>query len=182
MNLFPLASFDVIDNAEADGLLVEWGHWLGGCNRPFGRHSFGLYLLGVGLISVAVSASTVNANCGGWPRKEVVELARCASHPRYRWGTRICLRLWRELAPAAWSRDYWPVKACVSYSNAIRHTGNLYRFDGWEKIADVKGGTAGGSWQRGKKYAPKAVWQFPPLLRPAAVDPGGSSRACVSQP
>ena len=157
MSLFPLASFDLIANDEADALLVLWGHWLGACHRPFGRQSFGLALERQ-IISVAVSASTINATCGGLPRQEIVELARCASHPHYRWATRVCLRLWRELAPACWARKYWPVTACVSYSNALRHTGNLYRFDGWTKVADVAGGTAGGNWSRGKKYDPKSVW------------------------
>lgn len=40
MSLFPLARFDRIDNAVADARLVEWGHWLEGCHRPFGRQSF----------------------------------------------------------------------------------------------------------------------------------------------
>lgn len=40
-SLFPLATFDVVDDALADERLRTWGHWLGGCNRPFGRQSFG---------------------------------------------------------------------------------------------------------------------------------------------
>jgi hypothetical protein len=84
LDLLPLVAFDRIGNEEADRLLKEWGHWLGGCNRPFGRQSFGLQVADLGLIAVAVSASTVNETCAGWPRREVVELARLASHPEYR--------------------------------------------------------------------------------------------------
>lgn len=157
-SMFPLATFDVIDDALADRLLVEWGHWLGGCNRPFGRQSFGLDLRDAGIVSVAVSASTVNVRCGGWDRQRVIELARQCSHPAHRWATRVCIRLWRQLAPQCWT--YWPAEALVSYSNSNRHTGDVYRFDGWKKVADVKGGVAGGSWSRGKVYEPKSVWVY----------------------
>jgi hypothetical protein len=160
LDLFPLVSFDRIDHKEADRLLKEWGHWLGGCGRPFGRQSFGLQVAEVGLVSVAVSASTVNPTCGGYERGEVVELARQASHPDHRWASRVCLRLWRQCAPACWAADYWPVRACVSYQNAARHTGNLYRLDGWTRVAEVRGGTAGGNWSRGKTYEAKVVWAW----------------------
>lgn len=157
--MFPLVAFDLIPNDIADIALVEWGHWLGDCNRPFGRQSFGLTLEGQ-LIAVAVSASTVNETCGGYHRKDCVELARLCSHPAHRDVTRVALRLWRKVAPLAWARKYWPVKALVSYANAIRHKGDIYRFDGWTKVADVPGGVAGGGYQRGKKYDPKSVWAF----------------------
>lgn len=152
--------FEQISNVDADQKLVEFGHVLGACNRPFGRQSFGLILLGVGIISVAVSASTVNARCAGYDRKEVVELARCASDPTFKWSTRVCLRLWRELAPKVWASKYWPVCAVVSYQNALIHSGNLYRFDGWRKVADVPGGSGGGGWNRQKKYPPKSIWVY----------------------
>lgn len=162
LDLYPLVSFDRIDNDQADQLLERWGHWLGGCNRPFGRQSFGLQVADAGIVSVAVSASTVNPTCGGHPRGEVVELARLASAPEHcRWACRVTLRLWRHVAPAQWAADYWPCTWRVSYQDAARHTGNLYRFDGWTKLAEVRGGTAGGNWTRGKTYQPKVVWGFP---------------------
>jgi hypothetical protein len=159
LDLFPLVSWDRIPDDQADQLLVAWGHWLGGCNRPFGRQSFGLHLAEVGLISVAVSASTVNPTCGGFWRGEVVELARQASHLEHRWATRVCIRLWRQTAPRCWG-CYWPVKAVVSYSNKQRHSGNMYRFDGWKHLGEVRGGTAGGNWSRGKTYEAKDVWGY----------------------
>ncbi len=72
--------------------------------------------------------------------------------------TRVALRLWRATAAQCW--HYWPVKAYVSYANAVRHKGDIYRFDGWEKVAEVAGGTAGGGWQKGKKYEAKSVWVY----------------------
>ena len=165
--LFSLVSFEQIEDAEADDRLRAWGHWLGGCNRPFGRQSFGLYL-GPKLVSVAVSASTVNARCGGLPRMDVVELARQCSDPAERWATRVTVRLWRTVAPEHW--PYWPVKACVSYSNALRHSGDIYRFDGWTRVADVKGGTASETWGdegRRKTFDPKTVWVY--AVRPLVL-------------
>jgi hypothetical protein len=161
MNLFPIVSFDLIDDVLADECLVRWGHWLEGCNRPFGRHSFGIFVHGE-LLCVAVSASTVNAMCGGLPRSEVVELARLCSHPDHRDLTRVGLRLWRITAPGCWARDYWPVTHVVSYSNNARHTGDIYRFDGWTKVQEVKGGTTGpnATYNRKKSYEAKSVWVF----------------------
>ncbi len=160
LDLFPLVSWDRVDDDLADLLLGRW-HYLGACRRPFGRHSFGLQVAEVGIVAVAVSASTVNAACAGWPRGEVVELARLAVHPDHRWATRVALRLWRTVAPPAWAADQWPVRACVSYANTARgHTGEVYRLDGWRKVADVPGGVAGGNWTRGKRYDPKSVWTF----------------------
>jgi hypothetical protein len=158
-SLFPLACWDRLPDHEADAALLAWGHWLGACARPFGRQSFGLWLAG-DLVSVAVSASTVTATCGGYPRGEVVELARLCSHPDRRDLTRVALRLWRVTAPAEWTAAYWPIRALVSYANALRHKGDLYRFDGWQKVADVPGGVAGGGWQQGKRYERKSVWVY----------------------
>jgi hypothetical protein len=170
--MFPLVSFDLIPNEQADGALTEWGHWLGACNRPFGRQSFGLHVHNE-LLAVAVSASTVNASCAGLPRGEVVELARLCAHPHHRDLTRVALRLWRKVAPECWSRTYWPVRHLVSYANAIRHKGNIYRFDGWTKAAEVRGGRAGVNtgWTRPRQnYDPKIVWVY----ALTAIDPAPS--------
>lgn len=160
ITLFPIATWDRCPNDEADTALAAWGHWLGGCNRPFGRQSYGLWLAGE-LVSVAVSASTINARCADWDRQECVELARLCSHPEHRDVTRVCLRLWRKTAAADWSSKYWPVAAYVSYANSARHSGDIYRFDGWKRWGDVRGGVAGGGWQRSKVYEAKAIWVYP---------------------
>lgn len=158
--LFPLATWSQIDNGRADRLLVEWGHFLGACDRPYGIQSFGLLLEG-DLVAVAVSASTVGTSCGGFPRRKVVELARLCSEPGHQELTRVALRLWRVTAPALWSAAYWPVEACVSYANATRHKGDVYRFDGWRKVAESRAGSAGGPRAGNKTYDRKSVWVFP---------------------
>lgn len=155
----PLVVFGFIDDAEADRLLVEWDHWLGGCGRPFGRQSFGIVIDGE-ILSVAVSAS-LRWPVAGYKRDEVVELARQASHPDHSNLTRVCVRLWRIIAPREWSMKYWHVRACISYQNAIKHTGNIYRFDGWKKVKEVKGGVTGRNARKGRqKYDPKNVWAY----------------------
>lgn len=161
MNLFPIIAFDLIDDELANRCLRDWGHWLEGCERPFGRQSFGLYIHGE-LLCVAVSASTVNGKCGGYNRGEIVELARLCAHPDHRDLTRVGLRLWRKIAPECWRRQYWDVRACVSYHNRNRHSGDIYRFDGWKKLKDVPGGKTGpnAGHNPGKVYDPKSIWVF----------------------
>jgi len=183
-SLFPLATWDLCDDALADALLVRWGHWLGGCNRPFGRQSFALELCGEA-VAVAVSASTVSARCAGFARGEVVELARLCARPDRRDLTRVAMRLWRVTAPALWlaamnrpdlldARGWpWRVNALVSYANAARHKGHVYRMDGWRKAADVPGGVAGGGRAGGKVYEAKSVWVF--NIQAAAQDVAGPS-------
>jgi hypothetical protein len=158
MSLFPLARFEVIELSEANRALIAWAHFLGQFDRPFGYQAFGLFL-GDALVSVAISGSTINATCAGWERGRVVELARLCSHPDHRWSTRVCLRFWRVTAPASWGSEYWPVDAAVSYQNAARHSGDIYRFDGWKKVAEVRGSGAGGTWSR-KKGERKAIWVY----------------------
>ncbi len=160
MSLFPLMTWDLCENAEADAALEAWGHWLGSCNRPFGRQSFALRLESE-LVAVAVSASTVGVRCSGYERGEVVELARLCAHPDHRDLTRVALRLWRKTAPAAWSARYWPVKACVSYANSARHTGDIYRFDGWQRGTGGKAGVAPNHGRGEVVMEKKTVWVWP---------------------
>lgn len=158
-SMFPFVSFDLIDDGLANQMLIQWRHFKGACNRPFGRHSFGLFFEQE-LLAVAVSASTVNKRCAEYERKEVVELARLCSHPEHADLTRVTLRLWRKIAPVLWEREYWPIRACVSYADLTRHQGDIYRFDGWKKIKEVPGGKAGGKRGGNKLYNPKSIWVY----------------------
>jgi len=155
-----MAGLYPVDLDYANALLVEWEHKLGPCERPFGSEAFVLELDGRP-ISVSISASTVSDTVAGkdraglrveWERGEVVELARLASVNR--WVNRIMLRLWRETCGPRWA--YWPVKAAISYSKNALHTGDLYRFDGWERIKTDAGSSGGGTYTR-KRYADDVV-------------------------
>ena len=159
MSLFPLVAWERIENRLADEALSVWGHYLGPCNRPFGKQSFGLYVLQQ-LAAVALSASPVPTSCAGIPRKQIVELARLCAHPDHRDMTRVALRLWRKTACAEWSREYWPVTAYVSYARKDLHTGDIYRFDGWERAKDARASvvTAGSHHSTPGPIHAKSVW------------------------
>ena len=127
--------------AQANELLMHWGHKLGACERPFYSEAFAL-LVHQRPVAVAISASVVGQPVAGFRRYEVVELARqAACEP---WANRVMIRLWREVCAPAWK--CWPVKAAVSYSHNGMHSGDLYRFDGWEKVREDCGSSGGGTW------------------------------------
>jgi hypothetical protein len=162
----PISGLYPIEVEEANRFLVEIGHQLGPCHRPFRSEAFGLELDGQ-LIGVTISASMVGQQVTKpdgsetLRRGEVVELARLGGANR--WVNRVLIRLWREVCAPRWGS--WPVVAAVSYSKNALHPGNLYRFDGWERWRDDAGSSGGGSWSR-KRYAsepvhgPKTVWVF----------------------
>lgn len=166
----PIVGIHPIDMWNANRLLVEWGHKLGPCERPFRQEAYALEV-DARPVAVAVSASIVNGPVAGYDRQQVVELARLGASER--WANRVMLRLWRECCAPRWA--CWPVLAAVSYSVNAMHSGDLYRFDGWEKVRDDAGGSrGGGTWTRkrdanepvvGKKSL--WVWRYPAL---AAVE------------
>lgn len=129
----PMVSLTVATVAEVNELLIAWGHRLGSCNRPFTQMGYVLLRDGEP-ISVAMSASTVGTTSGGWSRQECVELARLCSAPGEAWATRVMIRLWREVCGPRWPD--WPVKAAVSYQQNVHYTGNIYRFDGWQRVSE----------------------------------------------
>ncbi len=162
----PLATFGLIQPREADRLLEDWEHYLGPCNRPFGRQDFALEVNGVGLVAVATSASTVGSTSAGLPRREVMELARLVRHPGHPWATASCLRLWQALAPARW--PYWEVKLLVSYCSLKEHGpggGKIYQLAGWKKHGVKKGSVGGGTWSKAASSVTggaKILWTYEP--------------------
>lgn len=155
----PIAGLEPIPIRDANALLVEWGHKLGPCERPFGQEAFALLIEGR-YTCVAISASLVSPYIADvnkrilYRRKQVVELARLCAPPGVRWVNRVMLRFWRELLAPRWK--YWPVRAAVSYSHNAQHKGELYRADGWEKIRDNCGSGGGGTYST-KRDAESAV-------------------------
>lgn len=155
----PMAGLYPIGLDQANRLLVDrWHHRLGPVNRPFRSEAFVLDLQGEP-VAVAVSASTVSNTVAGYRRDQVVELARPAGEP---WATRVMLRLWREACAPRWA--CWPVLAAISYSHNAMHRGDLYRFDGWERITTHAGKSgAGGNWSRARyaglpQSGSKSLW------------------------
>ena len=164
LDLAPLASFRVLDPAMADALLTAWGHYLGPCERPFGRQDFALAVDGA-VVCVATSASAVSSTVASFRRDEVVELARLCRAPDAPWATRVCLRLWREVGAPRW--PYWKPRAYTAYSQRNRHDGDVYRFDGWRRVEGRHGSSGGGTWtkERGADHqarGPKDLWIYEP--------------------
>ena len=157
---YPMLGLYPMDIDTANSCLEVWGHRLGPIHRPFLQKAWSLEI-GSQPISVAVSVSTVSTTVAELKRQEVVELGRLCSDPTYNWATRIMLRLWREICAQQWC---WPVKAAIAYShNSHGQGGNIYRFDGWEKIRDDCGSSGGGSWSRQRDtedvvYGNKTLW------------------------
>lgn len=144
LDMLPLVAVQAVDVADANRLLVQWGHPLGACNRPF--HSDAHVMLVDGApIAATVSATTVSSTVAGYGRTEVVELARIGRAPGQRWVMRPMLRIWREAIAPRWPQ--WTVRTAVSYA-LPGHPGDIYRFDGWERIGTVRRSGAGGTWTR----------------------------------
>lgn len=140
--LFPVVGVRSAGRSETDALLQEWEHPLGPCRRPFGQQGWVMEEDGRPL-AVAVSASTVSRTVEGYSRQEVVELARLARAPDEPHALRPLLRLWRVYLAPRW--PYWPVSAAVAY--AMPGTlGDLYRFDGWERVGRRRKSPGGGTW------------------------------------
>jgi len=162
----PILAFTQIAVNQGNVLLSEWDHYLGPANRPFGMQAWALEVDSQP-IAVAISASTVSATAAGLERTTVVELARLCSHPAHRWATRPTLRLWREIAGPRW--PYWRAVAAVAYSQNARHGGAIYRFDGWRRVTDNCGRSAGaGTWTKPRPTGERSrgrkslwIWNYP---------------------
>lgn len=170
--LFPIVEAHEIDVADANRLLVRWGHVLGACRRPFEQRAHAFFLE-QDPIAVTVSASTVSSTCGGDPRVGLVELARICRRPDERWVTRPMLRLWREVFAREWRS--WPVSAVVSYATP-GCPGHIYRHDGWERVGVVNPSAGGGTWSNAPAVnqladGVKTLWRYRfPTRAPSPVD------------
>lgn len=151
-----MVSFEPIDLAEANRLLVEFKHKMGVLHR--GNQSAWCHaLLHEGVPVGVITASYLIRDCVGgcdrkWNRSTAVELSRlAAARPGL---CRVVLRLWREFALPDICRIGGFV-AAVSYQDTDIHNGNTYRFDGWTKIGNSHSGTDRRTGRRGRN---KAIW------------------------
>lgn len=155
---------DAVERKVANRLLDSWGtHPLGPCLRPFEVDSHVLYVRGAP-VALTMTASIVSPTVETHSRSEVVELARIARSPDAAWALRPMLRLWREALVFDWRS--WPFVAAYSY--AVPGTeGDIYRFDGWEKIGRRRKARAGKSSTWSKASATdsiadgeKTLWRY----------------------
>lgn len=157
MSLFPLIHFDPISVAQANSALTVWGHRMGPLERPFQSidRAHGLFH-GDQLVAVTVTSTLICARVGGGlqhiNRGNALELSRlCADRPGL---CRVALRLWREFVFPSLG-----VPIAISYQDADLHTGNTYRFDGWERIGYSRAG--GVDRRSGRPSRNKHIWAWP---------------------
>lgn len=149
----PLVSFDSVTLAELNRCLVAWGHKMGPWERPnYGTARFhGLRHDGE-LVAVTAADSLIKPTCAGLYRTEAFELGRvCAIREHL---NRAALRIWREFVFPALCQERgfaW----VVSYQDAVLHSGDLYRFDGWVRLGVSRSGT---DKRRGKRGRSKVIW------------------------
>lgn len=156
MNLFrPTATFENCDLDFANVLLVRWGHKMGELRRGNqGARCHALYQgdIPVGIVTASTLICPNVGGCVGLTRANTIELSRlCAVRPGI---CRVVLRLWREFVfPAL---DY---QHAISYQDADLHTGNTYRFDGWQRVGRSRSGMDTRSGRPGRD---KWIWVWPP--------------------
>jgi len=149
--MFHGVTFDPIDLPLANVALVEWGHKMGALHRPnAGDHAYGL-THNERLVGVVTTSCLCRANVAGHKeltRYNTVELSRvCAIRKDL---CRVLVRLWREFVFAELPHPF-----AISYQDAVLHSGDLYRFDGWKRIGKSHSGTDTRSGRKGRN---KVIW------------------------
>lgn len=168
--LQPMVTFEPVTLAEANEMLVAWGHKMGPCIRGNSRGWSHALIHEGNPVAVTITATLIRDAVGNAPglcRENTIELARlCAARAGL---CRVAIRLWREFV-----FPVLPYKHAISYQDADLHNGNTYRFDGWQRIAYSHSGTDTRSQRKGRD---KYIWLYPPdakrekLLTPAADAP-----------
>ncbi|CAO3447952.1 hypothetical protein [Azospirillum argentinense] len=177
----PLASFDAIDLDSLNSCLTAWEHKMGPWLRPdYGdQWLYGLRHEGR-LVAVTAACALMTPKCAaGLSRAEAFELGRvCAVAPDW---CRVAVRLWRmTIYPSiCHARDHqW----AISYQDALLHSGDLYRHDGWARIAFARGSSSTDQ-RTGRKGRDKWIWGWHanPAVRRAAELPQATIDAIQSR-
>ncbi len=155
-SMFPLVSFDVFDLQEANVLLSKWNHKMGPLHRGNQTaicHALCIESRPVALTTASSLIAPVVGGVDGLTRENTIELSRlCAVGPGW---CRVAVRLWRNVVfPMLGYRH------AMSYQDADLHSGNTYRFDGWQRRGFSHSGTDTRSGRPGRdKYI--WVWEVP---------------------
>lgn len=126
----PLFGFDRIDRDELNDCLVRWGHRMGPINRPEYTPPIDFVLRENGEPISVIAADTLIRDTCNFTRADAFEMSRMCAAPERRGLSSLMMRMWRAFAYPL-IVDAWKAPWVVSYQDAVRHTGNLYRFDGW---------------------------------------------------
>ena len=133
----PLVSLDLIERPVLNAMLVEWHHQHGPIERPIFKSPVDVGLRHQGRLVAVIACDTLIRTTQGFSRSQACEVSRvCAAAPGM---CSSALRLWRHFVyptiVAAWGTPW-----VISYQDATRHEGNLYRRDGWALIGCSRGG------------------------------------------
>lgn len=122
-----LVSLEPAPLPEARRLLRQWAHRHGPLRRPTRTDAHVLRAHGAP-VAVVMSEIVHPPVAGALYREDAIELARLAcADPSW---SRVALRLWREAVFPMYRRPW-----AVSYQDTTIHRGDLYRFDGWVRLA-----------------------------------------------
>lgn len=171
LRMSPVVAFYQVDLPEVVELLIDWRHPLHlpsekhpdgrRYERPYGAMPFVMEDRGR-VAAAVILASTVNTSVAkdrGLHRYNTVDLARIARSPdrRDEQCLRAVLRITRLYLVPLWLGTYagWDARSAeksggqpridaVSSTSLPGTPGNLYRFDGWEKLRTSKGPMGGG--------------------------------------
>ncbi len=156
-----------LTRTQSNVLTGAW-HELGAETRRYSYTAFGLFVQGEP-IAIATAGSTVSKSVEksvGLDRGNTIELTRLARSPdpKAKGVLRAMLRLWRDfLAVPYWTfRPEIPKRALVTYSLPGKHGGQLYRFDGWQRLRACRPWHAPCGWQTGGSRCgtPEALWIY----------------------
>jgi antitoxin VapB len=157
VSLFPLIRFDSIPPDQANDALRRWGHRMGAVERPYDNTPWvhGLFHAEQ-LVALTYTSTLIREHVGGGlghlDRSNCLELARlCADRPGL---CRVALRLWREFVFPGLG-----VPVAISYQDADLHSGNTYRFDGWEKVGFSRSGSSDP--RTGRQGRDRVIWAWP---------------------
>ena len=148
-------TYEPIDLVMANACLLAWDHRMGPLLRgnQRGMHH-GLFHDGQP-VAVTMTSPLIRERVGGvegiaLDRGNTIELSRlCAARPGL---CRVALRLWREFDFPSLDSKYL---YAISYQDAAQHSGNLYRFDGWQRVGYSHSGRDTRSGRPGRN---KYVW------------------------
>jgi hypothetical protein len=159
--MIPIVHIDKVPLVEANILLRDWNHKMGPFARGNQQGICHVLFHEYKAEAVTIASTLIRENVGGvdgLTRENTIELSRlCASRPAL---CRVMLRLWREFIFPGLGYDF-----AISYQDADLHTGNTYRFDGWQRVGYSHSGTDTRSGRPGRD---KWVWQWPP--NPQSLD------------
>lgn len=124
----PFVSFDRIERDEMNDCLVRWGHRMGPINWPEYTKPIDFALRRHGRPVAVIAADTLIRDTCDLTRANAFELSRLCGPDHG-----MCadaMWMWRHFAYPLIAQT-WGTPWVISYQDASRHKGFLYRYDNW---------------------------------------------------